>query len=233
MTTLAPAQAPALVAASHGTSDPAGRAAVAGLVAAVAARLPGARVEPAFVDVQEPDVPAVLAGLGGGPARVVPLLLSAGYHVRVDLARAARGAPGTVVAGALGPDERLVRRLAHRLAEAGLGPRDAVVLGAAGSSDARAVADCAATAALLAARLGREVTCGYLSAARPSLAEAVAAARARGRRVVVATYLLAPGYFADLAAGCGADAVTAPLLLPDEAPAEELVDVVLERYAQA
>jgi hypothetical protein len=46
----------------------------------------------------------------------------------------------------------------------------------------------------------------------------------------VATYLLAPGYFADLAARCGADAVTPPLLLPGEPPAMELVDLVLERY---
>ena len=49
-------------------------------------------------------------------------------------------------------------------------------------------------------------------------------------RVVVATYLLAPGYFADLAAASGADVVTPPLLLPHEPPANELVDIVVERY---
>ena len=49
-------------------------------------------------------------------------------------------------------------------------------------------------------------------------------------RVVVATYLLAPGYFAEVAAACGADVVTPPLLLPDEPPPAELVDIVVERY---
>jgi hypothetical protein len=46
----------------------------------------------------------------------------------------------------------------------------------------------------------------------------------------VATYLLAPGYFADQAVASGADVVTPPLLVPDESPAAELVDIVVERY---
>ena len=45
-------------------------------------------VEDAFVDVQQPDVSSVLDRLGDVHAAVVvPLLLSAGYHVHVDLAR--------------------------------------------------------------------------------------------------------------------------------------------------
>ncbi|MGW4637407.1 sirohydrochlorin chelatase [Sphaerisporangium sp. NPDC004334] len=54
----------------------------------------------------------------------------------------------------------------------------------------------------------------------------------RPARVVVATYLLAPGYFADkvrrTALAAGADTVAAPL-----GPAPELVTVLLERHAQA
>ncbi|WP_324650209.1 sirohydrochlorin chelatase [Georgenia sp. H159] len=223
-------EAPALVACSHGTSDPDGRAAVAALVGAVSARLPGVKVLPSFVDVQEPDVPTTLAGVAGGPTYVVPLLLSAGYHVHVDLADAVRAHDGAVVRPALGPDIRLVRQLVRRLHQAGLGPDDAVVLGAAGSSDARAVDDCEATGRMLAALLGREVRCGYLSATRPCLRDAVSSARESGRRVVVATYLLAPGYFADRAADCGADVVTAPLLLPGQHPHEDMVELVADRY---
>jgi hypothetical protein len=100
------------------------------------------------------------------------------------------------------------------------------------------VSDCAATAEALADLVGSPVTAGYLSAVEPRLADAVAAQRdpapdepdSGAQRVVVATYLLAPGYFADLAAASGADVVTPPLLLPHEPPAKELVDIVVERY---
>lgn len=232
------APAPALIACSHGTASPDGQAAVAGLVAAVAAARPDLEVTGAFVDVQQPDPAAVLATLPPDrKARLVPLLLSAGYHVFVDLRDVADARPHTEVAPALGPDPRLVDVLHRRLLAAGLCDRDRVVLAAAGSSDARAVSDCAATARALSALVGSTVTAAYLSATAPQLADAVAAqhdSAPRGGstrpRVVVATYLLAPGHFADLAAACGADVVTPPLLLPDEPPATELVDVVVERY---
>jgi sirohydrochlorin ferrochelatase len=227
---------PVLVAASHGTSDPAGQRAVAALVAAVAVRAPEISVLEAFVDVQQPDVPAVLASVAADPVVIVPLLLSAGYHVRVDLARVARAAPNphVVVAAALGPDPRLVALLERRLRALSLESGDEFVLAAAGSSDARAVEDCRATADALAERLGRPVTAAFISAAQPELGAAVAQARAAGSgRVVVATYLLAPGYFADLAAAAGGDITTPPLLLDGETVPAELVDVVLERYREA
>ena len=213
---------------SHGTSAPAGQRAVAGLVAAVAAATTDP-VAAAFVDVEQPDVPTALAALAPAPVVVVPLLLSAGYHVHVDLTEAVATAPGAHLAGALGPDPRLVQVLARRLARAALQPEDRIVLAAAGSSDDRAVRDCERTAGMLAEALGREVTIGFLSAAQPSLAVAVDAARGASGRVVVATYLLAPGYFHDLVRGCGADVVTDPLLVPDEPAAPELVSIVLDR----
>lgn len=227
---------PALLAASHGTSDPAGQAAIAALVRAVARQRPHLDVVEAFVDVQEPDVPASLAGIEQS-VRIVPLLLSAGHHVHVDLAEAAVAKEGTVVAPVLGPDRRLAAVLARRLQQAGLRPEDRVVLAAAGSTDARAVADCELMALLLGNAIGRPVRCGFVSVtavAAPALPEAVRSARDRlaGKtgRVVVATYLLAPGYFATLAGQCEADVVTMPLLTASDPPAPELVDLVLDRY---
>ena len=228
---------PALVAASHGTSDAAGRAAVAALVAAVRGAATGVAVEDAFVDVQQPDVASVLDRLGEAHhAVVVPLLLSAGYHVHVDLARAvARASSGPLLAAALGPDDRLVDVLAIRLAEAGLRSDDRLVLAAAGSSDVRAVDDCRDVGRRLAARLERPVAVGFLSAARPSVADAIARTRATHpvSRVVVASYLLAPGYFHELAVAAGGDVTTAPILRADAAPAPSLVGLVLDRYAEA
>ncbi|MFW5898994.1 MAG: sirohydrochlorin chelatase, partial [Jiangellaceae bacterium] len=71
---------PALIAAAHGTRHAAGRAAIAELRAAVAAARPGLDVVEAYVDedVQRPGLTEVLDA--AGPAVVVPLLLSAGYH---------------------------------------------------------------------------------------------------------------------------------------------------------
>ncbi|MEV7648391.1 CbiX/SirB N-terminal domain-containing protein [Arthrobacter sp. NPDC089319] len=229
----------ALVAASHGTSSPVGQAAVRGLVDAVARRRPELHVVQSFVDVQQPDVPVTLAGVDG-PARVVPLLLSAGYHVHVDLAEAAAAYRRVEVSPALGPDQRLVNVLAQRLKEAGLGRHDRVVLAAAGSTDPRAVADCELTARMLARTLNMPVATGYISAALPKLADSVVTERAALRssngegspgRVVVSSYLLAPGYFASLAARCGADIVTRPLLVPEEEPPQDLVSLVLERFS--
>ncbi|MGO4784418.1 sirohydrochlorin chelatase [Cryobacterium sp. W22_MBD10_FK3] len=251
--TLSTGVAPVLLATSHGTSDPAGQRAVLALVDAVAAAAPQLAVVGGYVDVQSPDVPTCLTGIADGsalrgsaadagrPVVIVPLLLSAGYHVRVDLAEAAAEAGQPVrVTGALGPDPRLARILADRLHEIHLRPDDRVVLAAAGSTDANAVADCHTMGAQLAAVLGRPVTVGFISAARPRLADAVLETRAAltagaaaSGRVVVATYLLAPGYFAGLAENCGADAVSRPLLVDGEAPPRHLVDVVVDLYTSA
>lgn len=225
------------MAVSHGTTSSVGRAAVAALIDAVRARRPGLPVRAGFVDVQQPDVAATLGALPSlSPCVVVPLLLSAGLHVHVDLVGEVRAAVGrgAVLSPALGPDERLVTVLARRLDEAGLADGDEIVMAAAGSSDGGAVADCLATGRMLAKRLGRPVTVGFISTARPSLQSAVRTARDRrpGARVMVATYLLAPGYFADLTALAGADVVTAALLREGGAPPAELVDLVLERYRE-
>ena len=223
---------PVLLACAHGTASPDGQRAVAGLIDAVAGRRPDLEVRAAFVDVQQPTPDEVLAQLGGRPARLVPLLLSAGYHVHVDLTRAVAGSGTAFLAPALGPDVRLAVLLHDRLRQCGLEPSDRVVLAAAGSSEAAAVADCASVAATLGRLIDRPVTPTYLSAARPNLSDAVAQLRAAPGRVVVATYLLAPGFFTTLAARAGADLVAPPLLVPEEPPPAQLVDLVLDRYEE-
>ncbi|WP_347354166.1 CbiX/SirB N-terminal domain-containing protein [Intrasporangium sp.] len=223
---------PVLVACSHGTAAPSGQAAVRGLVDAVARRRPDLQVCSAHVDVQQPSPAEVLARLGGRPARLVPLLLSAGYHVFVDLTDAAAGVPGATVAPALGPDRRLAELMRARLGRRLPRRDETVVLAAAGSSNDSATADCDTAATHLGALLGRRVTAAYLSAGRPRLTDVVADEHAAGRSVLVVTYLLAPGHFADRAAGCGAEHVTPPLLLAGEPAPEALVDIVLERFSR-
>jgi sirohydrochlorin ferrochelatase len=222
---------PVLVACAHGTRNATGRRLIAELALAARSLRPGLETTAAFVDVQPPTVVDVVAGLSaaGRPAVVVPLLLSGGYHVHVDIAGAVAGAAGTVAARPLGPDPRLVEVLHDRLVSAGADPRDprtAVVLAAAGSSDVRAVADVESTADLLQRTWAGPVTTGYGSAATPTVPDAVAAARRAGaERVVVASYLLAPGHFHDKLAGAGADVVTTPLL-----PDDRIAAVLLDRY---
>jgi sirohydrochlorin ferrochelatase len=226
---------PALVGISHGTSSPDGQVAIAALMSAVEAARPDLTVVAGFVDVQHPDTQETLAALPGGvPAVVVPILLSAGYHVHVDLTEAVAGVTDRAVrmAGALGPDERLVTVLLQRLAEAGVEDDDVVILAVAGSSDFRAVADCRLVGAALARASARPITVAFLAAAHPRLDVAVTEAREKhpGRRVVVSSFLLAPGYFQSLTEKAGADVTTGPLLLPDRAAPRELVELVIERF---
>jgi sirohydrochlorin ferrochelatase len=218
-----------LVACSHGTADTAGAAAVTGLVDAVRRRA-GVPVVEAHVDVHPPYLADVAPK--HGEVVVVPLLLAAGYHARVDIARVVDGHPCAAQADALGPDPRITAVLLDRLHAAGLGPDDAVVLAAAGSSDDAADVSVRRTAETLGARLGRPVTVAYGAARAPRVADEVARLRAERprRRIVLASYLLATGHFHRRLLAAGADVVTAPLL--DALRVDErLVDVVLDRHA--
>jgi sirohydrochlorin ferrochelatase len=109
-----------------------------------------------------------------------------------------------------------------------------IVLAAAGSSDPAANAVITDQGERWQAERGwRAVLPAYASAASPTPAEAVAAARRSGaRRVLVASYLLCPGVFADqIRSDClaaGADAVS-PVL----GAAPEIADIVLGRYAES
>ncbi|GAA1879041.1 sirohydrochlorin chelatase [Actinomadura bangladeshensis] len=224
---------PALLAVAHGTRDPAGPAVIGSLLDRVRALRPGLRVAEAYGELARPSLEEAAAGLAGGPVVVVPLLLARGYHALIDIPdRAARLLPGAVTSRPLGPDPLLADVLADRLgARTRIPPRrpDAVVLAAAGSADPAGAADVRAAAQLLARRLRRPVTCGFVAEGGPALGDAVARLRRRGAgRVVVAPYLLAPGRFLDRARACGADAVAGPIGAHDAA-----ARLVLRRYDEA
>ena len=230
---MSPTDEPVLIACAHGTREPAGRRVVGSLVAALRAARPGLVVETAFVDVQPPRVGDVVrqVALDGRRAVVVPLLLSGGYHVHVDIAEAVTEAGSAATAArALGPDHRLGAALIDRLREAGASADDSVVLAAAGSSDVRAVDDVEQALAHVRADWGGPVTVGYGAKAAPDVRTAIAKARAVDpwRRVVVAAYLLAPGFFHDRLLASGADLVTAPL-----GADPRVVEVVLDRFDAA
>ena len=246
---------PSLVAIAHGSRDPRAGATVAELLAAARTRaaargLAGLEARGAFLGHAPPAPLQVLSALAGDPGGqrdvvVLPLLLTAAYHSGTDipgvLAEATAGLPGLRIryGEPLGPHPGLVRALERRLAEAGQasgGDRSgtAVVLASAGSSQPSASAAIAALASGWQADRGwLAVRPAYASAASPTPAQAVAdLLRAGAERVVVASYLLAPGLFADRiresSLAAGAAAVSAPL-----GAAPEVADVLLDRYLQA
>lgn len=223
-----------LVAAAHGTADPRGIREVHALVRLMAELRPSVPVSLGFVDVDVPALPALVDRViaDSGRAIVVPLLLSSGYHVAVDVLGEAARRPGRVrAARALGPDPVLADVLADRLRESlDLEQADRVVLAAAGSSDRRALLDCSATAARLAEVIDRPVEVGYVSGAGERLGPVLA--RSTGR-VAVATYLLAPGFFADRVRRIAGEvdgriAVSAPL-----GADARIAGVGLRRYEEA
>ncbi|VXB31209.1 sirohydrochlorin chelatase [Aeromicrobium sp. 9AM] len=219
-----------LVATSHGTAVPAAQASITALVEAVREASPHLDVREAFVDVQTPSVADVVDDIDG-LAVVVPLLLAPGFHVHVDIRQAA-DRPGVVASGTLGPDPRLTDVLRGRLADAGATKDDVIVLGAAGSTDIRARQSVDAAARQLGAAWGSPVPVGYVGGTGTPIDEIVRDVARSGRRVVVASYLMAPGFFHDRLRECGADAVTRPVLDGlDVAP--EMVSLVLDRFADA
>ena len=214
---------PDLVLAMHGTLNTAGQDVATALVEAVATRLPDVRVRLGWADVLTPTLTETLTGIGD--AVVVPAFLTAGYHVTSDLPAAIQASGGRArIAGLIGPD--ILAAVADRLAEAG-GPGDAVVLAAAGSKRQRSLDEVAEAARQLARLVGRPVVPAFVTAATPTVPDAVAALRAAGHaRVSVATYLLAPGVFADRLQEAGADVVSAPIGVHPL-----VVEAVLSAYA--
>jgi sirohydrochlorin ferrochelatase len=217
-----------LIACAHGTNNAEGRARINQLRADIAGLRPGLVVLEAYVDVQEPSLPEVVAGLPAGVrAVVVPLLLTVGHHVQVDIARAVESRPGSLAAVPLGPDPRLAGLLHERLGE--LPERWGVVLAAAGSSRPEAAEQVEVLAADLAVRRPETILAAYGASADPSVPDAVAQLRAKGAAgVAVASYLLAPGYFHDQLGKAGADSVSEPLL-----PSPLLAQLALEHFDAA
>nr|WP_313777098.1 sirohydrochlorin chelatase [Mycobacterium sp.] len=200
---------------AHGTRKPGGVAMVRDLARRVGEVL-DRQVHVAFVDVLGPTPTEVLKGLPRyRPAVLVPAFLAGGYHVRVDVPAHVEASthPAVTVTRPLGPGAGTVRVLADRMFEAGWRPGDSVILAAAGTSDRSAQSDLRQTAAMLSAVIGDRVELGYAATGAPTVAAAVEAARARsdGRRVAVASYLLADGLFQDRLRASGADIVSEPL----------------------
>jgi sirohydrochlorin ferrochelatase len=147
---------------------------------------------------------------------VVPLLLSGGFHVHHDIPAAA---PQARVTPPLGPDPRLAAVMADRLREAGWDEAAAVVLAAAGSDDPRAIADVHTAAEQLREELGVDVTVGFIAGGRPRVAD--------GESTAIASYLLAPGHFADELARMPVPVVSAPI-----GADPTVAEVILDRYDQ-
>ena len=239
---------PVLVAVAHGSQDPRASATVGELMAMVADRarrrgLGAPDLRTAYLGHAPPSLPQVMSTIEAGRrVRVLPLLLTAAYHAKADiprlLTRVASDFPRLRVSygDTLGPHPRLLRALERRLAEEDPGgdrARTGVVLTAAGSSDTEANATIGRLAAQWQDRAGwLAVRPAYASAADPSPAAAVAGLLQAGvPRVVVATYLLAPGLFADRirisSLAAGATAVS-----PALGACAEVADVLLDRFAE-
>jgi sirohydrochlorin ferrochelatase len=128
----------AVVLVAHGSRDPRAAAATRALARSVAAARPGWDVRDSYLDHSLPrpvDVLADLAGAGHRRAVMVPLLLTAAYHGRVDVpaevaaARAAGLRLDVDITDVLGPkgghvDPLLTAGLIRRLAEADQIPAD-------------------------------------------------------------------------------------------------------------
>jgi sirohydrochlorin ferrochelatase len=223
---------PPLVAVAHGSRDPFASASTSALMDEVRRQRPGLNVACAYLEHGRPRPAEALAAVGAG-AVVVPLLLTEAFHTRTDLpAQLAVAEVGAVQSDALGPHPLLLVGLERRLGEVGVPPGDpgtAVVLAAAGSAHVAAQRTIREQAHVWGARGWWAVEPAYASAGEPTVEAAVRWLRRRGApRVAVASYLLAPGLFADRLLASGADVVSAPL---GDAP--EVAAVVLQRYDAA
>ena len=206
----APVSGPRLVTVAHGTRQVEGNIVAAALTRAAGARL-GLPAVASYVELCPPLLGDVLnagppagplrvdpLGADDGPTLVVPLLLSTGYHLRVDLPAAVAEAPGRVeLGGPLGPDPLLASAQVERLLAAGAVRGQPVTMVAAGSRDPAATADLAAAADLLSGQWGAPVRLATLAGLGPRVLDVVRPGDA------VSPYLLSPGHFADRARELG------------------------------
>ncbi|MBY4573942.1 cobalamin biosynthesis protein CbiX [Gordonia paraffinivorans] len=190
---------PTLVLAAHGSRDPRFGVTARRVRDAVAAALPEVEVVLSYLDLNEPFVGDVLERVGDADADpvVVPLLLSAGYHHKVDLpAIIAAHRPFAHQTEVIGT-RSLAAALADRLHEACLHDRDGVILAAVGSSDASADLHVRRRAIELSTRLHRPVEVVFatrLGSDARVLAGAVRRLRAAGAgRIALSPYFLSAG----------------------------------------
>lgn len=217
-----------LLAVAHGSADPAGLAEIERLVELVRAERPATPVELGWLERADPPAGELLARLTG-PVIVVPVLLSTGYHVKVDFRRVVGSRPGTALAGQLGPDPRLVEVVRQRL----LGGRRQgadVVLFAAGSSDPEAFQQLVQVAAELQRALARAE--GSEPAVHPRCLTDADWRAGLSAGCDVASYLLAPGTFADRLRTC-AEQLAAGFAAPPIGAHPLVAELIWHRYDQA
>ncbi|MEO9327455.1 sirohydrochlorin chelatase [Gordonia aurantiaca] len=187
---------PTLVLVAHGSRDPRFGVTARRVRDAVVANLPDVEVELSYLDLDEPLVGDVLDRVGDDTI-VVPLLLSSGYHHKIDLpAIIAEHRPFAHQTEVIGT-RPLAAALADRLREAGLDDRDGVILAAVGSSDESADLHVRRRAIELSTRLHRPVEVVFatkLGAGGRALRSAVRRLRTAGaERIALSPYFLSTG----------------------------------------
>lgn len=226
-----------LVAVAHGSRDHRSAATVRELVEAVRAQAPWLDVRESFLDLSTPNVTKVLDDLrreGHREVIVVPLLLGSAYHARVDLpalvAEVARPGFTVSVSDVLGIDPMLEAVALDKLSATDL-TDTGIVVSAVGSSNAGANSAVGDLAARWQAKLGLPVSPAFASTAQPDIPAAIAHLRARGaRRIVVASWFLAPGLLPDRIAALARETDPAVFVAEPLGPDERVASVVLRRY---
>lgn len=213
------------------------------LVDEVRVRAPGLDVRTAFLDLSEPAVPEVLARLhaeGHREVVVVPLLLGAAFHARVDLpgmlheVRARLPLLRVLSSEVLGPDPLLDAAALDRLGTQGGGSPDALGVVVAGVGSAHAPANAAVARVAAHWRADFAGVMHAFATCAPDVGSALTRLRAHGvRRFAVVPWFLAPGLLLDRIA-LHARQVCPEVLIAEPMGAHPLVaELVLRRYAQA
>ena len=190
-----------MILAAHGSAHPGHTAVFEWVAARIVGSRPDLDVLVGYLDHCNPR----LADLPTAGAVVVPMLLGPGRHLDVDVPAAA---PDAIVATPIGPDLRLMAVVADRLVEAGWKAGTPVTLAAASEESLSPAAE------QLSSLLGVAVT---PAVAQPELTGAA-----------IATYLLAPGHFAEIIVSCGAPVISAPI-----GADPRVADVAMSRYDAA
>lgn len=191
-----------LVLTAHGSADPRSAAVTHAVAGRIRRLRPWLDVRAAFLEQNGPCLHDTLRDLDG-PGVVVPFLLAAAYHARVDIPSLIEESGSPVdQADVLGEDPALMTVFRQRLAEAGVSPDDdglGVLVVAVGSSHPSANAQTATVAAALRRGTrwaGSDVA--FATGPYANVADVADRLRAEGaERLVIAPWFLAHGRITD------------------------------------
>ena len=203
-----------LLVVGHGTADPVGAAETRQVADLVAAQLPGVPVALGYLEVIGPTIDDGLAELAAAGCRQVvaaPLLLFAAGHAKKDVPDAIAAAAAdrglqVVQSDPLGCHPAIVELSSRRRSEAVAArpliasDATALVIIGRGSSDPTALPQLQgfASATLAGQEPLRDVSFGFVAAARPALREALEAATDPSgsgvRRIIVQPHILFRGH---------------------------------------